>query len=68
VGFANTLTDARRASPSFRHRGNAVAAMLVAPQHSEGGFQGAKRRDVIASTIRSGSPSPKKRMRPEGPT
>jgi hypothetical protein len=21
VGFANTLTDARRAGPSFRHRG-----------------------------------------------
>ena len=31
VGFANTVTDARRAGPSFRTSRYAVAAMLVCP-------------------------------------
>ena len=32
VGFANTLTDARRAGPSFRHRGVRAAGCSFAPQ------------------------------------
>ncbi len=36
VGFANTLTDARRAGPSFRHRGMRRRCYF-APQHPEGG-------------------------------
>jgi hypothetical protein len=30
VGFANTLTDARRAGPSFRHRGMRSVSLQIA--------------------------------------
>ena len=54
VGFANTLTDARRAGPSFRHRGLrsvlrfCCGGPLIWPAHFDDFQRAAKQRSELS--------------------